>query len=189
MAAGLVLSCSATKPAAEPSPAPPASAAPAPSASASAAAAAPAPAVEAPPGFVPMEVGMISDEDPALPRQGIFFEGDHGSMPSFVSREAWELARAHKRGEVPQAQRAPFDAWIAKTLGSDGAFVRAEISLRGDDIVLTLFVKRGDKVEGLEASKDNGVPAILLAKIPLFVEIKLLKEVGGWVEHGAGHAG
>src|SRR5262249_42140116 len=101
--------------------------------------------------------------------------------PHYVPKAAAELARELRQNRVSAALRAPYDEWAAQKLGSNGVFVRAQVTLRGDNIDSTLFVRRGSEEEPVNAG-ENLVPVALLKKVPLFVDIKLLKEVGGWVE-------
>jgi hypothetical protein len=128
----------------------------------------------------------LDREDSTEPRQALLFEGDHGSTPFYTSREAIRFIRLFKSNQVPADLRAPYDDWARRRLAGGGVFLRATLSLRGDQMSLALVVQRGGRTEDLDAG-DDALPVILLHTIPIFVEIKLLKDVGGWVEHPSAH--
>ncbi len=156
-----------------------------------------------PAGYVPMSVGVVSDEADV---PYVVFEGEPGSFVAFrpeagpelsdvaaavlfpVPPQASQFVRELREGRLSPKTQEPYEAWSRELLATGAAFIRAEFSLRrdlqGDDVPpggigqLRLLVRRGGRVEAVDPG-DNAVPVILLHKIPLFVEIKLLGQIGG----------
>lgn len=150
-----------------------------------------------------MHVGFVSDDDDA---PYVVFEGEPGSFLAFrpeagpelsnvaaavpfpVSRQAGQFVREFRENQPSPKAREPYEQWSGELLATGAVFLRAEFSLRrdlrGDDVPaggigqLSLLVRRGGRVEAVDAG-DNAVPVIVLHKIPLFVEVKLLNEIGG----------
>ncbi len=147
-----------------------------------------------PPGYVPMHVSNKTDDDAPF----VVFEGLPGSFLLFRPEAGPELAhvaaavvvavtppvtrfvRELRKGQVSPEARAPFERWSRELLATGAVFLRVEYSLpRADgERELRLLVRRGGRVEAVDPG-DNAVPVILLHKIPIFVDLKLLVQGGG----------
>lgn len=157
----------------------------------------------APVGYIPMQVGFVSEDgdEPYVVLEGaagsfLTFRPEAGpelaetaaAVPFVVSREARRLVAELRAGRPSPEAREPFDRWSRELLATGAVFLRAEFSLRrdlqADEIPaggigkLSLLVRRGGRVEAVDAG-DDAVPVILLHEIPLFVEIDLLRQIGG----------
>jgi hypothetical protein len=144
-----------------------------------------------------MHIGSVSDDEDA---PHVVLEGAPGSFVAFrpesglsevaaaalffVSRQVGQVARAFMKNELSPQARESYEKWSREVLANGGAFLRAEFSLRRDASPeggagqMRLLVRRGGRVDAVDPG-DNAIPVILLHKIPLFVEIKLLDQIGG----------
>lgn len=133
-----------------------------------------------PPGFMRITdiepMGEHSNEE----HQAFLLEGDHGSCPYFVLREAALFVRASLAHRATAALRQPYEQ-AADALAGGGKIRRAELTEDGNRMVLRFVVERGGRVESVDGD-EKALPITLARGIPLFVQIDLLKAVGGWVE-------